>query len=60
MFGNPVTDEKFDGNALVPFAHGMDLISDEIFEVKIKYLESLTLNVIRKSVGFFLIKISFI
>jgi len=60
MVGNPATDEKFDGNALVPFAHGMDLISDEIFEVKIKYLESLILNVIRKSVGFFLIKISFI
>lgn len=33
MVGNAVTDERFDGNALVPFAHGMGLISDSIFEV---------------------------
>ncbi|KAE9622122.1 putative carboxypeptidase C [Lupinus albus] len=32
MIGNPVTDEEFDGNAMVPFAHGMGLISDQIFE----------------------------
>ncbi|KAB1201662.1 Serine carboxypeptidase-like 20 [Morella rubra] len=32
MVGNAVTDERFDGNALVPFAHGMGLISDSIFE----------------------------
>ncbi|XP_004492244.4 serine carboxypeptidase-like 20 [Cicer arietinum] len=32
MVGNPVTDDKIDGNALVPFAHGMSLISDELFE----------------------------
>ena len=31
--GNGVTDEDFDGNALVPFAHGMGLISDDLFEV---------------------------
>ncbi|PKI45095.1 hypothetical protein CRG98_034479 [Punica granatum] len=31
MVGNGVTDEKFDGTALVPFAHGMALISDDIF-----------------------------
>lgn len=36
MVGNPVTDHKFDGNAIIPFVHGMGLISDEIFEVKIK------------------------
>ncbi|KAI5435847.1 Serine carboxypeptidase-like 20 [Lathyrus oleraceus] len=30
---NPVADEQFDGNALVPFAHGMGLISDQILEV---------------------------
>ncbi|GMP90187.1 hypothetical protein CsSME_00041432 [Camellia sinensis var. sinensis] len=30
--GNGVTDDEFDGNALVPFAHGMGLISDELFE----------------------------
>ncbi|XP_050905030.1 serine carboxypeptidase-like 20 [Lathyrus oleraceus] len=29
---NPVADEQFDGNALVPFAHGMGLISDQILE----------------------------
>ncbi|KAF5957012.1 hypothetical protein HYC85_004237 [Camellia sinensis] len=28
MVGNDVADSKFDGNALVPFAHGMGLISD--------------------------------
>ncbi|XAR60886.1 Carboxypeptidase C [Bertholletia excelsa] len=32
MVGNGVTDEEFDGNALVPFAHGMGLISDELFQ----------------------------
>ncbi|KAK4605733.1 hypothetical protein RGQ29_000148 [Quercus rubra] len=32
MVGNGVTDGKFDGNALVPFAHGMSLISNNIFE----------------------------
>uniref|UniRef100_A0A3Q7H4N0 Carboxypeptidase n=1 Tax=Solanum lycopersicum TaxID=4081 RepID=A0A3Q7H4N0_SOLLC len=32
MVGNGVTDEKIDGNALVPFQHGMGLISDKMFE----------------------------
>lgn len=32
MVGNGVTDEEFDGNALVPFAHGMGLISDDLYE----------------------------
>ncbi|KAK3415163.1 hypothetical protein EUGRSUZ_H00717 [Eucalyptus grandis] len=32
IIGNGVTDEKFDGNALVPFAHGMGLISNDLFE----------------------------
>lgn len=32
MVGNGVTDQEYDGNALVPFAHGMGLISDNIFE----------------------------
>lgn len=32
MVGNGVTDDVFDGNALVPFAHGMGLISDQLFE----------------------------
>ncbi|KAI5431502.1 variant 2, dihydropyrimidinase [Lathyrus oleraceus] len=32
LIGNPVADEQFDGNALVPFAHGMGLISDQILE----------------------------
>jgi hypothetical protein len=35
IVGNGVTDEQIDGNALVPFVHGMGLISDELFEVKI-------------------------
>lgn len=33
MVGNGVTDGVFDGNALVPFAHGMGLISDDLFQV---------------------------
>ena len=33
MIGNGVTDEQFDGNAVVPFAHGMGLISDGLYEV---------------------------
>ncbi|EPS74136.1 hypothetical protein M569_00619, partial [Genlisea aurea] len=32
MVGNGVSDDVFDGNALVPFAHGMGLISDQLFE----------------------------
>ncbi|XXG48837.1 hypothetical protein AAC387_Pa02g3173 [Persea americana] len=30
--GNPVTDPEFDGNAFVPYIHGMGIISDELFE----------------------------
>lgn len=33
MVGNGVCDTVFDGNALVPFAHGMALISDSIYKV---------------------------
>ncbi|CAJ1823215.1 unnamed protein product [Sphenostylis stenocarpa] len=33
MVGNGVTDNVFDGNALIPFVHGMGLISDSIYEV---------------------------
>ncbi|MCO5607000.1 hypothetical protein L7F22_061191 [Adiantum nelumboides] len=32
LIGNGVTDEVFDEDALVPFAHGMGLISDQLFE----------------------------
>ncbi|KAL4311798.1 hypothetical protein GQ457_01G055300 [Hibiscus cannabinus] len=32
LVGNGVTDDEFDGNALVPFAHGMGLISDDLYE----------------------------
>ncbi|CAA7023710.1 unnamed protein product [Microthlaspi erraticum] len=32
LVGNGCTDPVFDGNALVPFAHGMGLISSELFE----------------------------
>ncbi|XP_073103499.1 serine carboxypeptidase-like 1 isoform X3 [Elaeis guineensis] len=32
LVGNPVTDEKFDNGAFVPYAHGMGLISDELYE----------------------------
>ena len=33
LVGNGVTDMEFDANALVPFTHGMGLISSEMFEV---------------------------
>ncbi|XP_031100495.1 serine carboxypeptidase 1-like [Ipomoea triloba] len=32
IVGNGVTDDEFDGNALVPFVHGMGLISDTLYE----------------------------
>ncbi|KAI3971914.1 hypothetical protein MKW92_006599 [Papaver armeniacum] len=32
IIGNGVTDGKFDGNSFVPFAHGMGLIPDVLFE----------------------------
>ncbi|KAG2322968.1 hypothetical protein Bca52824_016181 [Brassica carinata] len=32
LVGNGVADSMYDGNALVPFAHGMGLISDQLFE----------------------------
>ncbi|GMP21748.1 hypothetical protein CsSME_00000053 [Camellia sinensis var. sinensis] len=32
IVGNGVADEIFDGNGLVPFAHGMALIPDEMYE----------------------------
>ncbi|XP_020263925.1 serine carboxypeptidase 1-like isoform X3 [Asparagus officinalis] len=32
MIGNGCTDEQFDGDALVPFAHGMGLISNDLFQ----------------------------
>lgn len=35
LVGNGATDYlNFDGNSKVPFAHGMGLISDEMYEVK--------------------------
>lgn len=33
MVGNGVCDTVYDGNALVPFVHGMGLISDDLFQV---------------------------
>lgn len=42
MVGNGVTDDKFDGNALVPFAHGMGLISDDLFQVHDSPIELLS------------------
>ncbi|CAA7396129.1 unnamed protein product [Spirodela intermedia] len=32
IVGNGVTDTVFDGDALVPFAHGMGLISDDLYQ----------------------------
>ncbi|THU56718.1 hypothetical protein C4D60_Mb11t20160 [Musa balbisiana] len=32
LVGNPSTDGEYDGNAIIPYAHGMGLISDELYE----------------------------
>ncbi|CAH8316625.1 unnamed protein product [Eruca vesicaria subsp. sativa] len=32
VLGNPVTDTEFDANQRIPFAHGMAVISDELFQ----------------------------
>lgn len=32
MVGNGCTDDQFDGDALVPFVHGMGLISDDMYK----------------------------
>jgi len=32
LVGNPVTDYNFDDPSRIPFAHGMGIISDEIYE----------------------------
>lgn len=44
MIGNPVTDDVFDGNAIVSFAHGMGLIPDELFKVKTTVSANLKLH----------------
>ncbi|KAL2539706.1 Serine carboxypeptidase-like 20 [Abeliophyllum distichum] len=35
MIGNGVCDSGFDGNSLVPFTHGMGLISDNLFKAAV-------------------------
>ncbi|XP_076897440.1 serine carboxypeptidase 1-like [Bidens hawaiensis] len=32
MVGNGIVDETFDGNALVPFVHGMGLILEDLYQ----------------------------
>ncbi|KAL5844675.1 hypothetical protein ACOSQ3_010731 [Xanthoceras sorbifolium] len=32
ILGNPLTDSNVDWNSVIPFAHGMGLISDELYE----------------------------
>lgn len=39
--GNPTMDEKTDYDSRVPFAHGMALISDELYKVKCVFLHVL-------------------
>ncbi|XP_061945498.1 serine carboxypeptidase-like 17 isoform X3 [Populus nigra] len=36
ILGNPITDPTFDFNSRIPFAHGMGLISDELYESLMK------------------------
>jgi serine carboxypeptidase-like clade I len=35
LLGNPVTDPNFDDPSKIPFSHGMGLISDEIYDVRV-------------------------
>ncbi|KAB1203971.1 Serine carboxypeptidase-like 2 [Morella rubra] len=32
LLGNAVTDPRIEGNAVIPYAHGMGIISDELYE----------------------------
>lgn len=50
--GNPVTDPEFDGNAFVPYIHGMGIISDELFEVTL-FLSFFFCNLFSKHIGLF-------
>lgn len=52
MVGNGVTDEVYDGNALVPFAHGMGLISDKIYEVSFIFIFSFNLIFLLENILF--------
>lgn len=33
MLGNPITDIEFEKNQRIPYAHGMGLLSIELYEV---------------------------
>ncbi|XP_073004970.1 serine carboxypeptidase-like 7 [Typha latifolia] len=39
LVGNPVTDEKIDKNYRLPYAHGVGIISDQIYELAKKHCE---------------------
>ena len=44
MVGNGVTaEQKYDSNALLPFIHGMALISDDIYKVTFTQLNTLSI-----------------
>ncbi|CAH1417956.1 unnamed protein product [Lactuca virosa] len=45
IIGNGLCDDVFDGNAVVPFAHGMGLISDELYQLDKVYQHLDGLNV---------------
>ncbi|WZZ29471.1 hypothetical protein YC2023_012872 [Brassica napus] len=44
VLGNPVTDFDLDNNTRVPFAHGMALISDELYESVSRIYDELVLD----------------
>ncbi|KAK9138621.1 hypothetical protein Sjap_009215 [Stephania japonica] len=58
MVGNGVTDPEFDGNALVPFAHGMGLISDDLYQAVSSSCEGSYWNPVNESCGKFLSKVN--
>lgn len=47
LLGNPGTDYKIDTNAVVPYLHGMGIISDELYEVIFHFTPLLILFDIR-------------
>uniref|UniRef100_A0A0E0KIL0 Uncharacterized protein n=1 Tax=Oryza punctata TaxID=4537 RepID=A0A0E0KIL0_ORYPU len=37
IVGNPVTDSQFDKNFLVPYSHGLGIISDQLYEAAVSH-----------------------
>ncbi|CAL0328182.1 unnamed protein product [Lupinus luteus] len=58
LIGNPLTDEAFDGNALLPYAHGLGLISDHSFKETEKKCEGRYYGAVNKKCFEMLLKLN--